>query len=64
MEWWPVVALGLIGLAVGGGFIWRALIGGPTRHERQEKQDPLVNDILRAKLKDAERKDGKEKWNG
>jgi thiosulfate reductase cytochrome b subunit len=33
LEWWPFVALGLIGLAVGLGYVFRAITSGPTRHE-------------------------------
>jgi hypothetical protein len=36
IEWWPFVALGLAGLAVGAGFIYRAITGGPTKHEQSE----------------------------
>lgn len=33
IEWWPFVALGLIGLAVGLGYVFRAITSGPTKHE-------------------------------
>jgi hypothetical protein len=33
IEWWPFVALGLVGLAIGAGYIFRSMTSGPTKHE-------------------------------
>lgn len=51
MELWPFVALGLIGLAVGGGFIWRSLTSGPTRHEQGAKYRRIRRAITQDKDK-------------
>jgi hypothetical protein len=37
IEWWPFVALGLVGLAIGGGYLWRAA-RNDTKHSPQFKR--------------------------
>lgn len=38
IEWWPFVGLGLVGLAVGLGYIVRAMTSGPTKHEHEHTE--------------------------
>jgi hypothetical protein len=58
IEWWPFVALGLAGLAVGAGFIYRAITGGPTKHEQSE-QFKRIKRAVDDGLKQEQEKDGR-----